>query len=168
MNLNLKEKYLNHFKNFVKTNDLLNYYQIPKKKDNDFFKLKINDISNSEINLTITFTRIYKSFYFYDLPYEINEMIKKYMIDTITLNTSLNFLDSFPFIPPAWTIINFNTNLKKKKNLLAYFNYKIEKFNIDLYQSWCLVYIHKIILQFIIDVCNFDNIISNKYYIMDP
>lgn len=120
---------LQRFEQEFDTVDMAEFYQINKVDNKVDEKIKIQKTVHSDyILLTIHFRKSPPCPEF-DLPYEINEMIREYLIYVIEIQIKIKYSPSYPFSPPIWFLLAVYHNLVTEVSLLDYYSYKVNQHN---------------------------------------
>lgn len=105
--------------------DLADFYQLNKAYE----KINIEkSVQSDSILLTVTFTKTcpYAKF---DLPIELNQLIREYLIYIIKIQIKIKYSPSYPFSPPIWFLQGVRHNLATDVCLLDYYSYKVNQHN---------------------------------------
>jgi len=73
----------------------------------------------------------------FDLPIEMNEKIREYLIYDIEIQLKIKYSPSYPFSPPVWFLQHVKHNLSTDVSLLDYYSYKVNQHN-QSYTSYLL------------------------------
>ena len=137
------------------------YMNIPKKEGNNSLNIDIVNITNNKINLKIKYVHKYDGYYFEELPAEINNMIDKYLYETLIINISIHMPEIYPWRPARWSLTNISTKKSKQRVLLNYYYDKIKYHNQLNREKWSIVIsMEKDILFFISSIINFKDVIT--------
>jgi len=159
---------LQRFKEVFEPVDLAEYYQMNKPYE----KMNIvKDIHSDYIVLTIQYKKSGPSLEF-ELPSELNQMIREYLIYVIEIQIKIKYSPSYPFSPPVWFLQRVNHNLNTSIGLLDYYSYKVNQHN-QGYTAYLLnlgthsldgwtpaITVEKDILSFLQKIYHFDEVLD--------
>ena len=95
---------------------------------------------------------------FNNLPLEINQKIQSYLYIFIKLTFKINHPDSFPFVPPIWSLEKINHNIPYL-NLKEYYNSIVKNTNKEYnkIEGWTAgMVFEKYVLLMIMRINNFE------------
>jgi len=161
-------KRLLRFEREFKDVDLSTYFQL---KNDAREKIEIEKtIQKSCILLMIRYTNriLCPSF---DLPVELNHLIREYLFYTIEIQIKINYSQTYPFTPPIWFMTHVKHNIKREGYdpfyLLEYYMDKINQHNhiyhlrvLDETQWHPAISIEGDILLFLQKINHFDEMIE--------
>ena len=147
--------------------DLAEFYQL--NKGCEIINID-KSVQPDSILLTITFKKTgpYTKF---DLPVELNQLIREYLIYIIKIQIKIKYSPSYPFSPPIWFLQEVRHNLVTEVCLLDYYSYKVNQHN-QSYTSYISVGHHietawspaitveKDILSFVQKINHFDEVLD--------
>ena len=120
--------------------------------------------NNSRINIRIEFIYKHKSFYFDNLPPELNNKIEDFLYDKIVLNIIQVLPESYPFMQPLWVLSDIITPPQQHKLIEVYYCEKIRNHNEKISDKWTpALRIEKDILIFMTTVMGFRDIFETIY-----
>jgi len=146
--------------------DLTDFYQLNK----DFETVHIEKTIHSDcIQLSIHYKKNCPSLDL-DLPFEMNEKIREYLIYDIEIRLKIKYSPSYPFSPPVWFLEGVYHNLPTERPLFYYYSHKVSQHNKSytdfiishyLETAWTpAITVEKDILSFVQKVNHFDEVID--------
>jgi hypothetical protein len=165
MALSNRGRRVNDFTNIINLHGSLEKYFGIKNENGIEFKTKINiqtldGFNQFEINLDIIIIHNYKIYNLNNLPLDINSLIASYYTPNyIHLKIQLTSVESYPFNPPIWQIIDVKHSLKM--NLYEYYKYIVDSHNKIMTHNWSpAIKIEVDILYFILKINHFEHIFN--------
>ena len=116
----------------------------------------VNLLNQFEINLDIIIIHNYNIYNLNNLPLDINSLVASYYTPNhIHIKIQITSVESYPFNPPIWKIIDVKHSLKM--NLYEYYKYMVDSHNEIMKDSWSpAIKIEVDILYFISKINNFE------------
>ena len=150
------------FYNTVKKKSINEYFGInPYYNSNLKLNIELDNIKNDYTEVIFSFNYVYKYNFegFAELPFEINEIIKSYLIDIVKTKIKVNYSLDYPFSCPSWSVLNCYSSINdinRKNTIKTFFDISVKKHNNINKVSWlCYILPEKDILGFIIVCSNF-------------
>ena len=140
MALSNRGRRVNDFTNIINLHGSLEKYFGITNENGTEFKTKINiqtldGFNQFEINLDFIIIHNYKIYNLNNLPLDINSLIASYYTPNyIHLKIQITSVESYPFNPPIWKIIDVKHSLKM--NLYEYYKYIVDSHNEIMKDSW--------------------------------
>ena len=158
--MSIVNKRLNRFKHQINNNNIQELFNIPEKTDNESIKIDIGEIDKSRITLHINYEYKYNSFFFDNLPPEINNIIDSFLVENLKLEFQIKFPFDYPFNNTLWFLTNLESNSYNKKNLISHYVFKVNNHNIINKKHWnAAILIDKDILFFVSNILDFKNVL---------
>ena len=165
MALSNRGRRVNDFTNIINSHGSLEKYFGITNENGIEFKTKINiqtldGFNQFEINLDIIIIHNYKIYNLNNLPLDINSLIASYYTPNyIHLKIQITSVESYPFNPPIWKIIDVKHSLKM--NLYKYYKYIVDSHNEIMKDSWSpAIKIDVDILYFISKINHFEHLFN--------
>jgi len=165
MALSNRGRRVNDFTNIINSHGSLEKYFGITNENGTEFKTKINiqtldGFNQFEINLDFIIIHNYKIYNLNNLPLDINSLIASYYTPNyIHLKIQITSVESYPFNPPIWKIIDVKHSLKM--NLYKYYKYIVDSHNEIMKDSWSpAIKIDVDILYFISKINHFEHLFN--------
>jgi hypothetical protein len=165
MALSNRGRRVNDFTNIINSHGSLEKYFGITNENGIEFKTKINiqtldGFNQFEINLDIIIIHNYKIYNLNNLPLDINSLIASYYTPNyIHIKIQLTSVESYPFNPPIWKIIDVKHSLNM--NLYEYYKYIVDSHNKIMTHNWSpAIKIEVDILYFILKINHFEHIFN--------
>ena len=151
--------------------DMTDFYQLNKEYEKVYIQKKIYSDS---ILLSIQYKKSCPSLEL-NLPDEMNEKIREYLIYDIEIHLKIKYSPSYPFSPPIWFLQGVHHNLSTEINLFYYYSHKVSEHNKSytdyiirvgahspfVETSWTpAITVEKDILSFLQKIFHFDEVID--------
>lgn len=114
----------------------------------------------NELELNITYEKIYPFMDFGKLPPELSTVIHSYTTGRLSIIINILYTSEYPFRPPIWSLIDVKHNTKSSINLKDYYSYLIGNHNEQYSNDWSPAINYDIdILDFIQKINHFEYIV---------
>ena len=157
MTVRFLENKFRYLEQLLETQQLEEYFNIPDK-----IKIRVtSNLPERTMNLTISYYSTQEFSKIKGLPFEINCLIHSYLYNKIEIHILIAYPNNYPFVPPIWSFIHVNHNLKTLLDLHEYYKYLIDGHNRKHEKDWSpIIRPCQNILEFIKQINHFEYILS--------
>ena len=161
----VKDSIINSYNTYFNFKNIQNEMGLPRAYGDHRLNLSCGKIDkNNSINIMVEFVYKHSSFYFDNLPPELNCKINEFLYDKIILNITMVLPDSYPFIQPYWILSDIITPSQQHDLILVYYCDKIRYHNEKISDKWSPAFrIEKDILVFMSTVMKFTDVFETIY-----
>lgn len=137
------------------------HFGIVNTNPNKQFSTYIQFLQPNELELNITYEKIYPFMDFEKLPPELSSVIHSYTTGRLSITASILYTSEYPFRPPIWSLIDVKHNtINTSLNLKDYYSYLIDNHNEQYSNDWSPAINYDIdILDFIQKINHFEYIV---------